>query len=118
MDLVARWRAVTNAIMVQDWEAFRRGLAEDVLHVQAHGRREVPTTLISGAEEAVDVTRALYAERPWKHEIVSALAVGDTLTIHYRNSFNDGKVAIGAAIIRYDEDGRLQELYASSVDET
>jgi hypothetical protein len=113
MDLVASWRAVTNAIMAQDWEAFRRELAEDVFHVQAHGRRAVPTTLISGAEEAVEVTRALYEERPWKHEIVSALAVGNTLTIHYRNFFNGG-----AAIMRYDEDGRLRELYASSVDET
>jgi hypothetical protein len=117
MDLVASWRAVTNAIMAQDWEAFRHELAEDVVHVQAHGRRAVPTTLISGAEEAVEVTRALYEERPWKHEIVSALAVGNTLTIHYRNFFNGGQVAVGAAIIRYDEDGRLRELYASSVDE-
>lgn len=111
MDLVSRWAEVVAAVNANDWSLVRQMLTYDYHHI----RRDDPSTsqvtdVLPNLDDAMTAYEKMYGEAGWRHETLSASAMGPVVVSTYRNHLAGQADIAGACVIRFDEAGHVREI--------
>jgi hypothetical protein len=111
-DHTATWTEVLAAVNDRDWERMASCLAPDAVLYFTKGNLGSTFVRFQNGEEIVEGHRKVVAEYGLRWELIGCVEAEDLLTTLHFNVFDNGTRGLVAAVVRFDDTGRVCEVYS------
>ena len=114
IDPVVQWRRIVNSWRERDWETAAALTADDFRQTAVAGAvyNSMPRTFDKSAQNSLIRD---WAERfDLSHETKALAGLDDTIVTIFEERLNNGVSWTGYAIVRFNDEGQMVELYSAN----